>query len=265
MSPHSDLGPDSGSTTDTRPERVLVVGATGSIGRHVVASASRHGLRVRALARDVDRARNLLPDVEVVSGDLEDPDSLAAAVRDVDGIVFTHGSGSGAYEQVDYGGVAGVLRALRGRRARIALMTSINVTRTDAGAYQSLMDWKRRSERLVRASGLPYTIVRPGWFDMTSPGDDRLVLAQGDRGSGAVSREQVAEVLVQSLLSDTAAGRTVELFAVEGEPPGDWTQLFATTAADHPGSLDGAADSAGPPLGNEPARVRRDVEALQAG
>jgi nucleoside-diphosphate-sugar epimerase len=84
--------------SDIRPSRVLVVGATGSIGRHVVATASRHGLAVRALARDVDRARNLLPDVEVVSGDLEDPDSLTAAVRDVDGVVFTHGSGSCAYE-----------------------------------------------------------------------------------------------------------------------------------------------------------------------
>src|SRR3954452_7654523 len=90
--------------SDIPPSRVLVVGATGSIGRHVVAGASRHGLWVRALARDVDRARNLLPDVEVVSGDLEDPDSLTPAVRDVDAVVFTHGSGSGAYEHVDYGG-----------------------------------------------------------------------------------------------------------------------------------------------------------------
>jgi len=52
---------------------------------------------------------------------------------------------------------------------------------------------------------------------------------------------------------------------VEGELPADWTQLFATTAPDHPGSLDGAADPAGPPLAAEPPRVRRDVEALQAG
>src|SRR4051794_16598556 len=99
---------------------------------------------------------------------------------------------------------------------------------------------------------------------MTGPGDDRLVLGQGDRGSGAVGRGQLAEVLVRSLLSDTAVGRTFELFAVEGEPPSDWAQLFATTATDHPGSLDGAADPAGPPLAAEPPRVRRDVEALQA-
>ena len=111
MSPHGAPAPVSGPSTDTPSSRVLVVGATGSVGRHVVAAASRPGLRIRALARDADRARSLLPDVEVVTGDLEDPDSLTAAVRDVDGVVFTHGSGSGAYEQVDYGGVATVLLA----------------------------------------------------------------------------------------------------------------------------------------------------------
>jgi uncharacterized protein YbjT (DUF2867 family) len=245
------------------PTRVLVVGATGSIGRHVVDSAARHGLAVRALARNVDRARHLLPGAEVVEGDLTAPDTLTAAVRDVDAVVFTHGSATGAYADVDYGGVAGVLHAVDGRPVRIALMTSINVTHRDNGAYQELMDWKRRSERLVRASGLPYTIVRPGWFDMTGPGDDRLVLAQGDRGSGAVRREQVAEVLVRSLLTDTAMGRTVELFAVDGKPPSDWAALFATAAADTAGVLDGVADPEDVPLDAEAARVRRDVTALR--
>jgi uncharacterized protein YbjT (DUF2867 family) len=146
---------------------------------------------------------------------------------------------------------------------RIALMTSINVTHRDNGAYQQLMDWKRRSERLMRASRLPYTIVRPGWFDVTGPDDDRLVLGQGDRGSGAVRREQVAEVLVRSLLTGTAVGRTFELFAVDGAPPSDWGALFATTAADHPGYLDGAADPADVPLDADDARLRRDVTALR--
>jgi hypothetical protein len=114
----------------------------------------------------------------------------------------------------------------------------------------------------VRASGLPCTIVRPGWFDLSGPGDDRLVLGQGDRASGAVGRGQLAEVLVRSLLSDTAEGRTFELFAVEGERPSDWDGLFATTAPDLPGSLDGAADAEDVPLEAEAARVRRDVEAL---
>src|SRR3954464_5082407 len=113
--------PDVVRMTGDGPTRVLVVGATGSIGRLVVAAAARHGLSVRALVRDGARARRLLPDAELVPGDLTDPDTVTAAVHDVDAVVFTHGSAGGAYADVDYGGVAGVLRALGDRRARVVL------------------------------------------------------------------------------------------------------------------------------------------------
>jgi uncharacterized protein YbjT (DUF2867 family) len=89
-------------------------------------------------------------------------------VQEVDAIVFTHGldsdGRSDSFRRVDYGGVANTLRALNGWRPRIALMTSTNVTRR-GGPYGELLDWKRRSERLMRISGAPYTIVRPSWFD----------------------------------------------------------------------------------------------------
>src|SRR4051812_34236010 len=53
-----------GRVTPGGPPRVLVVGATGSIGRLVTASAARHGLRVRGLVRELNRARAVLPDIE---------------------------------------------------------------------------------------------------------------------------------------------------------------------------------------------------------
>ena len=203
--------------------RVLVVGATGSIGRHVVERARRADFEVRALARDPRRAQSMLGEVEVVSGDLTDRASLDAAVADIadaDAIAMVH-SGDTDPERSSYGGVASILDALGERRPRIALMSSINVTRDDNGAYQPLLDWKRRSERLVRAFGSPYTIIRPGWFG--SGGVQRPVLRQGDASrSGAVSRETVAEVLVRSLRSDHAAGRTFELFSERGPAPSDW-------------------------------------------
>lgn len=164
----------------------LVVGATGSVGRLVVEEALREGHAVRALVRDTGRARPLPPDAQVVVGDVTRPDSLAEAVDGVDAVVFTLGSdgaGKAGAETVDYGGVRNVLRALGSRPARVALMTSIGVTnRTgDYNRRTGAHDWKRRSERLVRASGRPYTIVRPGWFDYNAPDQHRLVLLQGDR------------------------------------------------------------------------------------
>src|SRR3954471_20091427 len=145
------------------PASVLVVGATGGIGRRVVAAAQRHGLDVRALVRDPARAERLLPPAALVPGDLGAPDSLTAAVSGVDAVVFTHGGNGSpdAARRIDYGGVAAVLQALDGRKPRLALMTSIGVSRRGAhgGSTGQLLDWKRRSERLVRASGAPYTVV----------------------------------------------------------------------------------------------------------
>ena len=246
---------------------VLVVGATGQTGRVVVATALEHGLRVRALARDPNRGRRLLPGAVVVEGDLTDAATLGDAVDGVDAVIFTHGAtgGRGAYERVDYGGVANVLRALGDRRPRIALMTTINITTTASGPYADLMSWKRRSERLVRASGAPYTIVRPGWLDTGSPTDQQLVLAQGDTGTGSVSRSQVADVLIRSLLCQEAVGRTFELFATTGNPPQDWPALFVSTTADEPGDLNGAHDLSTLPVEDEPPAVRRALNAVAVG
>jgi len=147
--------------------RILVVGATGSIGRLVVEEALRAGYAVRALVRNLSAAKALPAQAERVRGDLTVPESLAAAVDGVDAVVFTHGSSRDSKveaERVDYGAVRNVLDALHGRPVRIALMTAIGVTNR-ASAYNQatgLHDWKRRAERLVRASGLPYTVTVSG-------------------------------------------------------------------------------------------------------
>jgi len=86
-----------------------------------------------------------------------------------------------AVAHVDYGAVRNVLAALRGRPVRLALMTAVGTTdRANEGH-----DWKRRAERLVRASGNAFTIVRPGWFDYNAPDQRRMVMRQGDLYSTA--------------------------------------------------------------------------------
>ena len=69
-------------------------------------------------------------------------------------------------------------------------MTSIGVTNRNSSYNRSTEahDWKRRSERLVRASGLLYTIVRPGWFDYYGPDEHKLVLVQGDNDTPALPK-----------------------------------------------------------------------------
>jgi len=250
---------------------VLVVGATGSIGSLVVEEAIREGHSVRALVRNPGKARRLPSEAQVVVGDVTRPETLPGAVDGVEAIVFTLGSdgaGKVGAETVDYGGVRNVLRALGSRHARIALMTSIGVTNrtSDYNRRTEAADWKRRSERLVRASGLPYTIVRPGWFDYNGPNEHRLVLFQGDKrhagdpSDGAVARRQIAEGLVRSLTSPQADRKTFELVATGGAAQQDFGPLFAALDADPPGSLDGVHDAANMPLEQEPPRVREDLD-----
>src|SRR5271166_783738 len=254
---------------------VLVVGATGSIGHIVVEEAIRQGHAVRALVRNPGRTGRLPPQTQVVVGDVTRPDTLPGAVDGVGAIVFTLGSdgaGKVGAESVDYGGVRNILTALGSRKARIALMTSIGVTNR-TGAYNrstAAHDWKRRSERLVRASGLAYTIVRPGWFDYNGPEEHRLVLLQGDTrqagdsSDGAIARRQIAEVLVSSLGSNHALRKTFELIATTGPAPDDLDALFAPLAADPQGTLDGVHDMANMPLEDEPRPVCEDLDAVLA-
>jgi uncharacterized protein YbjT (DUF2867 family) len=253
---------------------VLVVGATGSIGRLVVEVALGQGQAVRALVRCAGKARGLPPEAQVVVGDVTRPDTLSGAVDGVDAVVFTLGSdgaGKVGAETVDYGGVRNVLAALGWRPARVALMTAIGVTNRE-GDYNrrtEAHDWKRRSERLVRASGRSYTIVRPGWFDYNKPDEHRLVLLQGDKrhagdpSDGVIARRQIAEVLVRSLTSPEADRKTFELVAASGTAQLDFSPLVAALAADPPGSLDGVHDTANMPLEQEPQRVRDDLDAVR--
>lgn len=247
---------------------VLVVGATGSIGRLVVEQALARGHNVRALVRaGAPGARQLDPAAQRVVGDLTRVGTLADAVSGIDAVVFTHGSSGGGKaeaERVDYGAVRNVLAALNGRRdVRIALMTSIGVTNR-TGAYNrctEIHDWKRRGERLLRASGLPYTIVRPGWFDYNAADQLKLHFLQGDTrqagdpSDGAVSRRQIAQVLVASLGCESAHGKTLELVAERGPEQSDLEQMFAALAVDVPSAANGfdaIGDMANMPIEQEP-------------
>jgi uncharacterized protein YbjT (DUF2867 family) len=235
----------------------------------------RQGHSVRALLRNPEKARSLPAKVDAVIGDLTRPETLGTAVDGIDAIVFTHGSdgaGKVGAETVDYGGVRNVLTALGSRPARIALMTAIGVTNRTGSYNRSTEshDWKRRAERLVRSSGLPYTIVRPGWFDYNQADERKLIFLQGDTrqagnsSDGAIARSQIAEVLIHSLTSPQALRKTFELVAAKGPAQKDFDALFAALDADPENALDGVHDMPNQPLDDEPPRVRADLRTLSA-
>ncbi|EET5990888.1 NAD(P)H-binding protein [Escherichia coli] len=109
------------------------------------------------------RKIKLLPrGTDIFYGDVSIPETLTDLPKDIDAIIFTLGSdGQGRIgaRAIDYGGVRNILRIFMDTPVRIALMTTIGVTERLSSWNQrtEVHDWKRRSERLVRASGHIYT------------------------------------------------------------------------------------------------------------
>ena len=135
---------------------MLVTGATGEIGRAVVAELLARGVPVRATSRNPERAR--LPDgVEVVQADLGDAEAVARAVSGVDGVfLLTGGSEIPLHDKTVAmaAAEAGVWRIVKLSSGRVG----------DDTATDPIPSWHREGERAVRESGVPSTMVRPMGF-----------------------------------------------------------------------------------------------------
>jgi uncharacterized protein YbjT (DUF2867 family) len=106
------------SDEHTTPRRALVTGATGYIGGRLVPRLMTAGYEVRCLTRDPRRLRDVpwAADVEIAQGDASDPESLEAAVRDVDVVYYlihSIGSGSGSFEEKDRAAAQNVAAAAK--------------------------------------------------------------------------------------------------------------------------------------------------------
>ena len=162
---------------------ILVCGATGFVGKSVTTHLLRAGHRVRALTRSPDSARRSLGSATAATsaieaerlillrGDVTDPATLAPAVADVDAVVQA-AQFKGApvenpklgltYDMVDRGGTVNLLEAIESQSSQphFLYMSGITVDEHATGPW-NVAKW--RAEEAIRASGLPWTIVRSCW------------------------------------------------------------------------------------------------------
>lgn len=230
-------------------QRVLIIGATQGTGLLLSGLLLREGYRVRALARDVTKARARLdPVVEVIQGDITQPATLPEAFRDIDHAVFTAGvtkrpSGEGLVRATEYEGLRNVLEAAKAARfaGRFLYMTSIGVARRSwAAAVLNLvkgntLKWRRLAEGKIRQSGLDYTIIRAGFLTKASRGQKPIEVSQSDYPLSAryrISRADVAEVFVRALRDRRTSRTTFDVVWGKGEERIGWERLFAGLKAD---------------------------------
>jgi uncharacterized protein YbjT (DUF2867 family) len=226
------------TATATAPALVLVTGATGGTGREVVDQALEAGYAVRALVRDEAKARALFGDrVSYVALDVRDGAAIPAAVAGVDYVISTLGSGArsdptNTPELIDYGAVKALAQSAQAAGVKqFVLLSSMGVTDPDHmlnKVLNNVLLWKKRGEDALRATGMPYTIVRPGGLrDGDKGASGGLVVLQGDpQRLGQVTRGDVAAILVAALANDAALFRTFEVISDPSGAPPDWSTFF---------------------------------------
>lgn len=137
---------------------IAVTGATGFVGQALLDRALEAGLTVKALAR---RAQPPRDGVEWISGDLDSADALRQLVRGAEAVIHVAGVVNDA-AQFESGNVLGTLNVIEAAKAegvqRFIHVSSLSAREPDLSAYGAS---KARAEKLVMASGLDWTIVRP--------------------------------------------------------------------------------------------------------
>lgn len=147
---------------------ILITGATGYIGRHLVVRLVAQGERPRCLVRDTQRAASTLPadKVEFVQGNTTQPDSLGAAMRGVDTVVHAafltadrKQSAGNHYQETNVQGTANVIKAAQDAGVkRIIEMSGLGTKPDKPGSY---MQGRYLAEKMLKESGLDWTIIQP--------------------------------------------------------------------------------------------------------
>ncbi len=233
------------SVTLARGELVLVAGATGRTGKQAVLQLAARGYQVRALVRDEGKATKaeFPAGVAVVKGDVRDIESLKTGMKGVKFVISAIGAGGGpnptpgnGAEDIDNLGVANLAQAAKAMKVRHLVLVSSAAT-THYADYpvafmRPILAAKFKGEAALRASGVPYTIVRAGGLTDEAGGKVAVEFMQGDKASGRIPRADVATVCIEALGRKSALGKTLEIVSGKAAWPNNWDKDFAALAAD---------------------------------
>ena len=186
--------------------RILIVGATGTVGRHVASQLSGTGLRVRALVRGANTT-GLSAGIEAVYGDLRIPETLDRPLENVDAVflVWTASAES----------VTPVLEKIANKTRRIVFLSA--PLKTDHPLFRQpnpARSLAEKIERVIEGSGLEWTFLRPGMFDANALGWWAPQIRTGnivrwpylEVPTAPIDERDIAQVACQALCEDSHAG-----------------------------------------------------------
>ncbi|WP_216922676.1 SDR family oxidoreductase [Synechococcus sp. CCAP 1479/9] len=220
---------------------LAVTGASGKTGWRVVEEALGRGWRVKAILRPASEVPPGLAGAELVRLELGDAEALGAALAGCDALVIA----TGARPSVDLAGPLKVdALAMRPQIdackaagvKRVVLVSSLCSGRWlhPLNLFGLILVWKGVGERWLAASGLDWTVVRPGGLKETEEG----IEAEGIRFSGpdqqesdSIPRRLVARVCLDAVESPAAIGRIIEITSSAQQPAVGLGEWLASSAA----------------------------------
>lgn len=225
---------------------VLVLGATGTVGPHVVRTLRGRGSDVRVIVRNADKARSLFGNaVDVVEGDISDPRMLHSSLDGVDALfLLTPHGNTLADVQLR------VIRELRRTGIKIVKLSATSSTIRPNGPQVSRAHWE--VEEVLRASGQPFVILRPNAFMQSAISQialpairatGKLPNAIGTAGLSFIDAADIGNVAATVLTEPTWDGETLvltgpravtyrEVAELIGEIRGQQVDLLEITPAD---------------------------------
>jgi uncharacterized protein YbjT (DUF2867 family) len=216
--------------------KAFVAGATGQTGRRIVTELVKRQIPVRALVRNLETARQILPPAaELIVGDVLQPESLGSAIADCTVLLCATGAAPTfdftAPYQIDYQGTKNLVDAAKVKGIdRFVFVSSLCTSQLfhPLNLFWLILVWKKKAEEYLQASGLTYTIVRPGGLK-NEDNQEAIVMSAADTLSdGSIPRQKVAQVCVESLFQPAAKNKLVEIVTKTETADRSWEELFAS-------------------------------------
>lgn len=219
---------------------ILLVGATGRLGKAVAERLLQDGIPFRAACRNMTKARWLIErGVEVVRLDVESgaglPEAITGVTKVISCIHGLLGKSRHSIERIDVRGQAALIDSCAAAGVqRFVYMSALGASPDHPSEFWRA---KARTEQYLRASGMEYVILRPSAFmDLYAHDLIGVAVLRGKTvyllGSGTTPRNMiavvdVAEAATKALLQDDLAGQTIELGGWDNHTERDVAALYA--------------------------------------
>jgi uncharacterized protein YbjT (DUF2867 family) len=192
--------------------KILVLGGTGTVGSAVVKELlTRNDVEVQVLTRNAERAAGLPEGVEVVTGDLLDPHAVRPIFEGADRVFLLNPVSQSETSE-------GLFSVNNARMAGVERIVYLSVHNVDHAIHLPHFGSKVPVEMAIKASGIPYTILRPNNFYQNDYWFKDVMLQYGvypqpigDVGLSRVDVRDIAEAAAVALTTDGHEGETYNL------------------------------------------------------